>query len=69
MRRAAILLSAALLLATACTNQPSVLPATVAAATPVVTPPAVTADTPFKPYPAELPPAGPETTKHITLEV
>lgn len=69
MRRAAILLSAALLLATACTNQPSVVPVPIAAATVAVTPPAVTADTPFKPYPAELPPAGPETTKHITLEI
>ena len=30
---------------------------------------AVTADTPFKPYPAELPPASPEATKNITLEI
>jgi len=72
MKRIAALLFIVGLLITACANEPSVLPPTVApaaAATAVVAPPTVSPDTPFKPYPAELPPAGPETTKHITLEV
>ncbi len=68
MRRLVLVMSGVLLLVAGCVNQASVVPATLAPATAVVTPPAVTPDVPFKTYPAELAPAGPETTKHITLE-
>ena len=64
MKRISVLLLALLLLAAACSAPATTLPATV-----MPTPPAVTPDVPFKAYPPELPPAGSETTKHITLEV
>jgi nitrite reductase (NO-forming) len=58
--------------AAACATGASVRPVTiptVGLATAVPTPLTVLADSPFTPYPAELPAAGAETTKAITLEV
>ena len=65
MKRVLSVLFAFALLAAACSVRPTAAPI----ATTAPTPPAVTPDVPFKPYPADLPPLSPETTKHITLEI
>jgi nitrite reductase (NO-forming) len=64
MKCISILLFVLMLPATACSARATIAPV----ATTAPTPPAVTPDVPFKPYPAELSPASPKTTKHITLE-
>lgn len=65
MKRIATFLFVVFFLVTGCTSQPPAAPV----ATVVPTPPTMAPDVPFAPYAAELPAAGPEKTKKITLEV
>ena len=65
MKRTVVLFFIFGMLAAACGGRP----APAVSPTTAPTPPVVTPDAPFKTYPAELAPAGPETTKQITLEV
>jgi nitrite reductase (NO-forming) len=66
MKRISLFLIIVVGLLAGCSAPQAAAPAA-ATATPV--PPTVMPDVPFAPYAAELAPAGPETTKKITLEV
>jgi nitrite reductase (NO-forming) len=71
MKRIAALFITMAVLVAACSEGATVAPIPTGPPPPTApaAPPVVTPDAPFKLYPAELAPVGPETTKHITLEV